>query len=99
MPHVGRKLRKWTARLLDLPGDVTLGLPRMTLIGRMWLLVENHAGVLHFSSRRLRLNTTHGELEIDGRALVIRMIGPAEVIVEGEIDGFRFHGGAPPNSP
>jgi len=99
MPHVGRKLRKWTARLLDLPGDVTLGLPRVTLIGRMWLLVENHTGVLHFSSRRLRLSTSIGELEIDGRGLVIRMIGAAEVIIEGEIDGFRFQGSAPPDSP
>ena len=99
MPQVGRKLRKWTAHLLDLPGDVTLGLPRVTLIGRMWLLVENHAGVLHFSSRRLTLSTSHGVLEIDGRNLVIRMIGAAEVIVEGEIDGFRFHGGAFQDSP
>jgi sporulation protein YqfC len=99
MPQVGRKLRKWTARLLDLPGDVTLDLPRVTLIGRMWLLVENHTGVLHFSSRRLRLSTTRGALEIDGKDLVIRMIGAAEVIVEGEIDGVRFDGGTPADPP
>lgn len=97
MPQVGRKLRRWTARLLDLPEDVVLDLPRVTLIGRMRLMVENHTGVLHFSSRRLRLSTVRGALEIDGRDLVIRTIGAAEVIVEGEIDGVRFQEGAWPS--
>jgi sporulation protein YqfC len=92
MPQVGRKLRRWTARLLELPEDVVLDLPRVTLIGRMRLMVENHTGVLHFSSRQLRLATVRGALEIDGRDLVIRTIGAAEVIVEGEIDGVRFQG-------
>ena len=49
MMRVSRKLRKWTATILDLPQDVALDLPRITMIGGLQLTVENHRGILHFS--------------------------------------------------
>ncbi|MBB6729710.1 sporulation protein YqfC [Cohnella zeiphila] len=87
MPRLVRKLRNWTARVLDLPQDVVLDLPRVTLIGGIQLTVENHRGVLHFASDSLRLAMEKGELEVTGRDLTIRNIGPEEVLVEGRITG------------
>lgn len=87
MPRVVRKLRNWTARILDLPQDVVQGLPRVTMIGDIQLTVENHRGVLHFSSDTLRLAMEKGELEVTGHDLVIRNIGTDEVLVEGRITG------------
>ena len=85
MPHVSRKLRKWTAAMLDLPQDVVQDLPRITLIGGIQLTVENHRGVLHFSPDKLRLGMERGELEVTGADLVIRTIGAEDVSVEGRI--------------
>ncbi|MBB6675312.1 sporulation protein YqfC [Cohnella nanjingensis] len=87
MPRVGRKLRRWTARILDLPQDVVLDLPRITMIAGLQLTVENHRGVLHFSPQSLRLAMERGELEVTGNDLVIRTIGGEEVFVEGQITG------------
>ncbi|MFC3798231.1 sporulation protein YqfC [Cohnella sp. GCM10012308] len=93
MPRVGRKLRKWTARVLDLPQDVVMDVPRITMIAGLQLTVENHRGVLHFSQDRLRLAMDRGELEIVGSDLVIRLIGGEEVFVEGKITGVLLHPG------
>jgi sporulation protein YqfC len=87
MPRIGRSLRKWAARVLDLPQDVVFDLPRVTLIGGVQLTVENHRGVLGFSPESLRLAMDQGELEVTGRDLVIRTIGSEEVFVEGQIRG------------
>ncbi|WEK53051.1 MAG: sporulation protein YqfC [Candidatus Cohnella colombiensis] len=91
MTRVSRKLRKWTASVLDLPQDVVLNLPRITMIGGNQLTVENYRDVLHFSSDLLRLSMDAGEIEISGQDLIIRNIGPEEVFVEGVIQGIRLH--------
>jgi len=91
MMRVSRKLRKWTATILDLPQDVALDLPRITMIGGLQLTVENHRGILHFSPENLRLAMDNGEMEITGRDLVIRNIGTEEVFVEGKIEGVQLH--------
>ncbi|RUS48490.1 sporulation protein YqfC [Cohnella sp. AR92] len=94
MPRVVRKLRNWTARILDLPQDVVLDLPRITMIGGLQLTVENHRGVLHFSSESLLLAMEKGELEVTGNELVIRNIGAEEVFVEGRITGVKLNAGS-----
>jgi sporulation protein YqfC len=91
MMRVSRKLRKWTATILDLPQDVVLDLPRITMIGGLQLTVENHRGVLHFSPQSLRLAMDNGEVEVTGQDLIIRNIGAEEVSVEGMITGVELH--------
>ncbi|MCM3627275.1 sporulation protein YqfC [Paenibacillus glycanilyticus] len=85
MGRLNRKLRKLTADILDLPQDVVYDLPRMTMIGDRQLYIENHRGVLHFSSEKLRLALSRGELEVTGTSLVIRTIWTEEVFIEGQI--------------
>lgn len=90
MGRVGRRLRKWTAAVLDLPQDVALGLPRFTLVGGARLTVENHRGVLEFTADTLRLALDDGTAEVTGESLVIRNIGAEELVVEGVIAGVRL---------
>jgi len=85
MGRINRKLRKMAAELLDLPQDVVFDLPRLTMIGDRQLYIENHRGVLHFSSEKLVLALSKGELEVTGAELVIRTIWTEEVFVEGQI--------------
>jgi len=91
MMRVSRRLRKWTATILDLPQDVALDLPRITMIGGLQLTVENHRGVLHFSPQSLRLRMDRGEVEVTGENLIIRTIGTEEVFVEGKILGVQLY--------
>ncbi|GGG10685.1 sporulation protein YqfC [Paenibacillus abyssi] len=85
MRRISRKIRKLTAEILDLPQDVVFDLPRMTMIGDRQLYIENHRGVLHFTSDKLRLALSKGELEVTGNGLAIRAIWTEEVFIEGQI--------------
>lgn len=90
MTRIGRRLRGWTNGVLDLPEDVLQELPRITLIGNKELHIENHRGVLHFSTGQLKLALAKGSLEITGENLVIRNILGQELAVEGQIGEIRY---------
>lgn len=85
-----RRLGKAMADVLDLPRDVTMEMPRITMIGQVQIYVENHRGVLLFHDQELRLLLTKGQLLIQGKELVIQTILPEEVLVAGEISQVRF---------
>lgn len=82
--------RKIAAGVLDLPKDITMEMPRITMIGQYQMYIENHRGVLQFSDKELRLLLTKGQLLIKGNNLVIRAILPEEVLVEGIIHQVTF---------
>ncbi len=90
MHRLQRRLRRFTASVLDLPQDVIFDLPRVTMVGNMQLYIENHRGVLHFSSSQLRLQLSVGNMEVTGEQLVIRTILPEEVLIEGTIQDIRY---------
>ncbi|KQX64779.1 sporulation protein YqfC [Paenibacillus sp. V4I3] len=90
MRRLTRKWNQFTAKILDLPQDVVQDLPRITMIGNVQLYVENHRGVLHFSSENLKLELTKGTLEVFGKQLVIRAILSEEVFIEGLIDNVKY---------
>ncbi|AIQ25550.1 sporulation protein YqfC [Paenibacillus sp. FSL H7-0737] len=90
MTRIGRRLRGWTNGVLDLPQDLLQEMPRITLIGNKELYIENHRGVLHFSSGHLKLALAKGSLEITGEDLVIRNILGQELAVEGIIGEIRY---------
>lgn len=90
MRRLQRKLRRFTASVLDLPQDVIFDLPRVTMVGNMQMYIENHRGVLHFSSSLLRLQLSVGAIEVKGEELVIRTILPEEVFIEGAIQDIHY---------
>jgi len=90
MRQLKKKFRKLTAELLDMPHDVVYDLPRLTMIGDRQLYIENHRGVVHFSSDKLRLALSKGQLEVTGSELVIRTIWTEEVFVEGIIANIQL---------
>lgn len=87
-----RKIRKFAVGMLDLPQDVIFDLPRLTMIGNRQVYIENHRGVIGFTSELLQLKLSVGVVEISGKDLVIRAILPEEVFIEGTISDIRYSG-------
>lgn len=76
--------------ILELPKDIVLDLPKITLIGNLQLYIENHKGIIEYSKQRIRINTNIGILRIIGKDLTIRTIVTEEIIVVGEIEIVEF---------
>jgi sporulation protein YqfC len=90
MRRLTKKLNEWTSQIIDLPPDVTLDLPRLTLIGNRKLFVENHRGLVYFSSEHLKLAIHNGLLELLGRDLMIRTITAEDISIEGLINELKY---------
>ena len=80
------KVKKWMIQQMDLPADVVMDLPRITMIGQLHIYIENHRGVLRFSNTELRLSLNQGQLLIKGEDFVIKTIFPEELLLEGKIE-------------
>ena len=71
--------------VLDVPEEVALDLPKVTLIGNSSLDIENHQGIIHYDKTEMKLKVNHGFLVAKGRQLILRNISQEEVLIEGEI--------------
>jgi sporulation protein YqfC len=82
----GQRVRNWMAEKMDLPQDVMMDLPRITMVGQIHIYIENHRGLLVFTDKELRLLLKQGQLLIKGKYFVIKTILPEEILLEGKIE-------------
>ncbi len=83
-------ITKAMAELLEIPGDLVLDLPRLTITGRNELYLVNHKGIIEYSTVRMRINLSRGFLEVDGKNLEIQALMPDEMRVLGEISSIKY---------
>ena len=90
----GEERKKWQENMADFfqfPKELLFNLPRVTLIGSVQLYLENHKGIIEYSSDILRLKIRDGEIIIRGKNLTIKNFFGEEVFVEGNIDSLEYH--------
>jgi sporulation protein YqfC len=86
----GHLIRSWMTNQMELPQDVMMDLPRITMIGQIHIYIENHRGLIAFSDKELRLLLKQGQLLIKGSTFVIKTILPEEILLEGKIDQVQY---------
>ncbi|PLS15189.1 sporulation protein YqfC [Bacillus sp. M6-12] len=86
----GQKFKQLMVKTMDLPQDVMMDLPRITIIGQLHIYIENHRGLLAFADNEVRLMLKKGQLLIKGESFVIKTILPEEIMLEGKIDKVFF---------
>ncbi|MFJ7637252.1 sporulation protein YqfC [Peribacillus sp. NPDC097264] len=86
----GKKVKQLMTKTMDLPQDVMMDLPRITMIGQLHIYIENHRGLLAFTDSEVRLMLKNGQLLIKGTGFVIKTILPEEIMLEGKIDKVYF---------
>jgi len=85
-----RDLRGRVADLFELPKDVVLDLPRLTMIGHLQITIENHRGVRDYEDGHIIIALQRGELRIGGRGLAIGTIYQEEILITGFIQSLEF---------
>ncbi|WP_010678169.1 sporulation protein YqfC [Bacillus timonensis] len=88
--NLGLRMRRWITNKMELPADVMMDLPRITMIGQLHIYIENHRGLLTFSDKEVRLLLKQGQLLIRGNAFVIKTILPEEIMLEGKIEHVQY---------
>lgn len=83
-------MNNWMTNTMELPADVMMDLPRITMIGQIHIYIENHRGLLTFSDTELRLLLKQGQLLVKGDSFVIKTILPEEILLEGKINQVMY---------
>ncbi|MCU9592972.1 sporulation protein YqfC [Caldibacillus thermolactis] len=81
-----QKIQRWLTKQLDLPEDVMMDFPRITMVGQLHIYIENHRGLLTFSDSEVRVLLSQGQLLVKGEGFVIKTMWPEELILEGKIE-------------
>lgn len=87
------QLQKGVREALDLPEDVLGDCPRISIVGRSTVIVENFREIITFSGEEIRLETGEGELCLNGERFILRTLLPTEMRVEGKLTSLSFRGG------
>lgn len=81
------KSERLAAQWLEVPSDTLEHVPRITIIGRSHVMIENYRALLEFTDTLIRVATGLGETSIRGEGLALKTIVPEELLIEGIIHG------------
>lgn len=73
------------AKRLDIPQDIILDLPRITMLGNKQVLIENHKGIIEYTTSLVRIKMSEGELIIHGTQLLLGNLQAEQILVEGTV--------------
>ncbi len=85
-----KAVKRQFADFLEMPGDIVLDLPKITLLGGVQLYIENHRGIIEYTQQTVRVSTSEGEIIIAGEGLFLRNMLSDELCIEGRIRSISF---------
>ena len=85
-----KQFQQQVSNFLDIPRDLMMDLPKVVLVGDVQVQVENHRGIMVYTTEEVKVSTTLGDLQITGKDLSLKNILPDEILVEGRIKSIVF---------
>ena len=90
-------MRIFRRKRVDIPALSFLesagSIPRATLDGSDRALIENHTGIIEYTSEKLRLSSKHGEITVTGADIALSQVRSDSLIATGRIDSVSMPGG------
>ena len=88
------ELRKYTANKLieslDLPQDIFLGLPVLSMMGNRELYLSNHRGILSYGQEEMTLLAKDIQIQVRGKGLNIVSYTKEDLTIQGYISSVDF---------
>jgi sporulation protein YqfC len=78
------------AGLLEIPQDIVLDLPRITMLGNKQILIENHKGIIEYTPSLVRISLNQAELIIYGTELILGNLQLEQILVEGIVSEVKY---------
>lgn len=72
------------AQKLDLPRDIVLDMPCITITGDNEISIENHKGVIIFEEKQVKINSEVGFVSIFGNDFEILFMGGSTITIGGK---------------
>jgi sporulation protein YqfC len=75
---------------LELPKDLFLGMPLLSMEGDRTLCITNHRGIVRYSSESIVVATSKGSIEIVGQSLLLTRFSKDIIELSGVIKSVSF---------
>lgn len=75
---------------LELPKDLFLGMPLLSMDGNRMLCITNHRGIIQYSHETIVVASRSYGIEITGRELMIPRFTQDILEITGYVEGVRF---------
>jgi len=75
---------------LDLPREMILDLPKVTIISNSEISIENHKGVIFFGENEIRIRTSMGIVNVLGANFEIIFVGGSTIALTGKFRSVVF---------
>jgi len=74
--------------ILEVPRELTDNSPKITIIGFDEMLIENYKGILEYEEFYIKVNTSIGNININGFNLELEQVTEDDISVKGKIESF-----------
>lgn len=78
------------AEASELPKDVVMGQPVVTILGRMELNIENYRGIIEYTDALIRIQTKVGQIRITGKKLRVDYYTNDDMKLTGQIEAIEY---------
>lgn len=86
------KTKENLADHLELPRDVILNVPKITITGDNEITIENHKGIILFEDKHVKVNSRVGLVSIYGSGFEILFIGGSTLTISGKFKSVAYEG-------
>ena len=83
-------LKNRIVRAANVPKDVVLGVPILTMTGQMELCIENYKGIIEYTDLLIRVQSKIGQIKVVGKHLQIEYYTNDEMKITGRILSIDF---------
>lgn len=84
--HTTKKL----INVFDLPKDLFLGLPNISMCGNEELYISNHRGILSYGQEEMIILVKDYQIQVKGKALSIYAYTKDELTIHGFVSSVSF---------
>ena len=84
------KAKESLANQLDLPRDVMLNIPKISVTGNNEITIENHKGIVFFGDKEVKINSNVGLISILGEEFEILILGGRTITISGKFKTINY---------
>lgn len=84
-------LKNKMASAANLPKDVVLGVPIVTVTGKIEVCIENYRGIIEYTDLLIRVQSKAGQIKITGNGMQIEYYTNDEMKITGHIKAIEYN--------
>jgi len=83
-------IKQKVAQISEMPEDVVLGVPLLTIWGNTEISIENYGGIIEYTDTLIRIRTKTGKIVINGKSLHVDYYTNDEMKIRGKIISIEY---------